>query len=146
MAALLLAALSGWTSQPTRAAEVCPSRGRQALRFVDVFDGSPSALATLEPDRAGTRSGYWLLGYVFDAGRFVTIRCKYADQQAVDVKLARKVARCRYHIDDRAVLSRTYWASIIVLRAKPASLSELWTPSAAGLVPRAFVRCMFGSG
>ena len=105
IAALLLATLCGCAIGPTAALEVCPSRGEQALRFVDVFDGSPMELATLAPDSAEELSGYWLLGYVYDAGRFVTIRCKYADNKSVDVKLTTRVDRCSYKLDARKTLS-----------------------------------------
>jgi hypothetical protein len=105
IAALLLATLSGCAIRPTAAAEVCPSRSNQALRFVDVFDGSPKEMATLVPDRAEEFSGYWQLGYVYDAGRFVTIRCKYADNKAIDVKLSKRVDRCDYKIDARKTLA-----------------------------------------
>lgn len=92
--------VSTWSCSlgPTQAAEVCPVRPGQALRFVDVFDGSPQDLATLVPDKAGESSGYWRLGYVYDAGRFVTVRCKYADKTVTDIKLP-KVQRCDYKID-----------------------------------------------
>ena len=57
------------------------------------------------PDKAQKQSGYWLLGYVYDAGRFVTIRCKYADGQASDVKIANRVAKCDYKIDTKKTLT-----------------------------------------
>jgi hypothetical protein len=78
--------------------------GTISLRFVDVFDGTPEERATLVPDRAKERSGYWQLGYVYDAGRFVTIRCKYADGKTEDVKLEKKVKRCDYKIDSKKSL------------------------------------------
>jgi len=102
--ALLLASLSCCWIPPVIAAEVCPSRLGQPLRFVDVFDGTPEELATLIPDRGNERSGYWKLGYVYDAGRFVTIRCKYADKQTVDVKLSQRVRKCDYKIDAKKTL------------------------------------------
>jgi hypothetical protein len=97
------ASLSGAASAAT-ALEVCPVRQEQPLRFVDVFDGTPEQLATLVPDRAGERSGYWTLGYVYDAGRNVTIRCKYADGGFEDVILNQRVKRCSYRIDARKTL------------------------------------------
>jgi hypothetical protein len=87
------------------AAGVCPARDGQPLRFVDVFDGPPEELATLMADNAGALSGYWLLGYVYDAGRHVTIRCKYADGQSSDVKMPDRIARCDYKIDKKKVLT-----------------------------------------
>jgi hypothetical protein len=99
---LLLASLAVGT--PAVAGEVCPSRPQHALRFVDVFDGPPQDLATLIPDKARERSGYWQLGYVYDAGRIVTIRCKYDDGKKLDVKLTNRVERCDYRIDAKHAL------------------------------------------
>lgn len=80
------------------AAEVCAPRAGQPLRYVDVFDGPVEDQAKLMPDVAGERSGHWQLGYVYDAGRAVTVRCKYADGQEVDVKLTARVQACRYRL------------------------------------------------
>jgi len=90
---------------PVFAAGVCPSSNGQPLRFVDVFDGAPDELSTLVPDEAGKQSGYWHLGYVYEAGRFVTIGCKYADGQTKDVKLPNKVTICDYKIDAKEKLT-----------------------------------------
>jgi hypothetical protein len=97
--AALLVASSCFSLHAAPAAEVCPSRAGQVVHFVDVFDGSPEQLATLVPDKARKSSGYWRLGYVYDAGRFVTVRCKYADGTVADVKLSSKVHQCDYKID-----------------------------------------------
>jgi hypothetical protein len=105
MVTAIFVAFGGYVAIPAVSAEVCPSRSGQPLRFVDVFDGTPEELATLVPDKALARSGYWELGYVYDSGRFVTIRCKYRDGKASDVKLARKVARCDYRINARKTLA-----------------------------------------
>ncbi|AHI77335.1 STY0301 family protein [Burkholderia thailandensis] len=86
---------------------VCPVRAQSPLQYVDVFDGAPSDLATLIPDDAGERKGHWELGYVYDAGRYVTIRCKYADGQTKDVRLAERVNRCDYRIDGKKTLKVT---------------------------------------
>lgn len=102
--ALVFAFLSGSCTLPVIATEVCPSRQDAPLHFVDVFDGSPEERATLIPDRAEEHSGYWQLGYIYDAGRFVTIRCKYADGQTADVKLSNKVKKCNYNIDAKKTL------------------------------------------
>jgi len=85
--------------------DVCPLRGEQALQFVDIFDGPPTELATVVPDKQGERSGHWRLGYVYDARRSVTIRCKYADGKAIDVPIASRIDRCDYKIDRRKTLS-----------------------------------------
>lgn len=95
----LLVLLSGCSSPSANAAEICPVQQGQPLRFVDVFDGPVEDIATLVPDQSHARSGYWQLGYVYDAARFVTIRCKYADGKMLDIKLANRVERCDYRID-----------------------------------------------
>ena len=98
---LVLAAAACSTAGAGKAgpAEVCAPRAGQPLRFVDVFDGTVADQAKLVPDVAGEHNGQWQLGYVYDAGRFVTVRCKYADGQAVDVKLAARVQACRYRLE-----------------------------------------------
>jgi hypothetical protein len=104
-ATALLLALSVWPIHTALAAEACPVRARQPLRFVDVFDGPAKDQATLVPDKAGTRSGFWLLDYVYDAHRFVVIHCKYADNQMLEVKLPKRVHRCDYKIDAKKTLN-----------------------------------------
>jgi hypothetical protein len=101
----LLVSLVGYSSVSVFAAEVCSRRPDHPLRFVDVFDGSVEDMAILVPDKAKARSGHWTLGYVYDANRFVTVRCKYADDKAVDVKLADRVNRCDYKINAKKTLA-----------------------------------------
>jgi hypothetical protein len=98
---LVLAAVACSTAGAGKAgaAEVCAPRAGQPLRFVDLFDGAVADQAKLMPDVAEERSGHWQLGYVYDAGRFVTVRCKYADGQAVDIRLDAKVQACRYRLE-----------------------------------------------
>jgi hypothetical protein len=76
----------------------CPPRPATALKSVEVFDGAPEELASLMPDEADKNSGSFALGYIYEAGRFVTIRCEYADKSTADVKLAAKVESCKYAI------------------------------------------------
>lgn len=80
--------------------EVCPARPDHPVRRMTVFDGPPEELASLVPDHGLQHWGYWTLGYVFDAGRFVTIRCEYADGHNEDVKLTSRIARCEYDADE----------------------------------------------
>ena len=101
----LLAMASGVCASAVAAVEVCPLRNNQPLRSIDVFDGPPEDLATLIPDKAGARSGYWQLGYVYDAARNVTIRCKYAGGHAIDVLLTNRVDRCSYLINAKKTLA-----------------------------------------
>jgi hypothetical protein len=72
---------------------------------VDVFDGPPESLAVLMPDEAGERAGYWNLKYVYDAGRSITIRCKYTNDEIHDVKLSTVTTRCDYAIDSQQALT-----------------------------------------
>jgi len=90
---------------PVVAVDVCPRRDGQPLQFVDVFDGSPEELAILVPDKAERLTGYWMPGYVYDTGRFVTIRCRHADGQTADTKVPNKVATCDYKIDTKKTLA-----------------------------------------
>ena len=86
------------------AVEVCPVLSDQPLQYADVFDGSPDELASLVPDVSNRRSGYWRVDYVYRAGRFVTVRCKYAQGKVVDVKLPELVKKCSYSLDHHNVL------------------------------------------
>ncbi len=104
--AALLLCLFGWSSV-LAAPSVCPIRQNQPLRYIDEFDGEPSGLATLEPDVAKERYGHWVLGDIYDEGRFATIRCKYADKQTHDVQLAKRVEQCSYSINAKNVLQVT---------------------------------------
>jgi hypothetical protein len=76
-------------------AEICAAKS-QILRSVTVFDGPPSEQASLVPDRAGKNGGSWELGYVYDAGRSVWVRCQYADGSSSEVQLSAKVGNCEY--------------------------------------------------
>jgi hypothetical protein len=98
---------AGQSSQSTQSnpSNPCLAKAGTTLRFVDVFDGPPESLATLVPDEAGERSGYWNLKYVYDAGRSVTIRCKYANDEMHDVKLSTVTTRCDYTIDAQQALT-----------------------------------------
>ncbi len=104
-AAVLLLPLLGCASVPVVAKEVCAPRADHPLRYVGVFDGSVEELAMLAPNMSKARSGYWTLGYVYDANRFVTVSCKYADGKAVDVKLTERIARCDYKINAKKTLT-----------------------------------------
>ncbi|MXV10673.1 hypothetical protein DYQ93_06410 [Xanthomonas sp. LMG 8992] len=105
IAALLLCLLG--CSSVRAAPSVCPMRQNQPLRYIDAFDGEPQDLATLEPDVAKERYGHWVLGHIYDEGRFVTLRCKYADKQTHDVTLTKRVEQCSYSINTKNVLRVT---------------------------------------
>lgn len=84
---------------------ICPAKPGNPLRYVDVYDGAPAELAVLQADAATPDHGHWKLGYVYDAGRFVTIRCTYTDKQTDDVKLDQRINRCDYRITKHGALS-----------------------------------------
>lgn len=85
--------------------DVCPVQSNSYLQYVDVFDGPPEEMAILMPDQVHDTHGYWSLGYVYDAKRTVTVRCKYANSKTVDVTLEEKVQRCDYKISSKKILS-----------------------------------------
>ncbi len=87
------------------AGEVCPINKEHPLRFVDVFDGAPEERVSLIPDLAKETYGYWQLGYIYDAGRVVTISCKYANGKKIDVKLIKKIKKCDYKINSQKTLA-----------------------------------------
>ncbi len=90
----LIAMASACVAGHAIGAEVCAAK--PALRNVTVFDGPPSELASLVPDEAGEISASWELGYVYDAGRTVWVRCQYADGTSADVQLSARIAKCEY--------------------------------------------------
>jgi len=92
-----------------RAAETAPCQAKPAtaLKYVEVYDGPPEELASLMPDEESKNGGTFTLGDIYTSGRFVTIRCKYADGTAADVKLAAKVESCRYAIGKDKKVSLT---------------------------------------
>lgn len=97
-ATVLLAALAICSLAPAAAAEVCPKRPGHPLRGVDVFDGTPEERATLVPDDPQESFGRWSLRYIYEAGRIVTVRCRYADGHAADVTLSKQVDTCEYRV------------------------------------------------
>ena len=76
--------------------EICPMRHGSPLQFVDVFDGPPERLTYLMADQSKKESGFWNLSYIYEANRYVTVRCKYEDKQILDVKINHKITRCDY--------------------------------------------------
>lgn len=101
---LLLVSVFACSADSGVSIEVCPLRAEATLQYVDVFDGPPEELATLIPDNVGEHAGNWQLGYIYDAGRFVTVRCKYTDGKMQDVKLSKKIQGCTYTIDSHKTL------------------------------------------
>lgn len=101
---VLLALFCAAGPLPLLAAEVCPVRPGQPLRFDDVFDKAPEDMALLRPGQEYRRSGGRALGHICDAGRNVTIRCKYADGQGLDLKLPSRAERCSYRLGAKRAL------------------------------------------
>ncbi|MFZ6775954.1 STY0301 family protein [Undibacterium sp. Ji83W] len=87
--------------QPAFSAETCPRRDESFPVSVTVFDGTPEELASLVPEESGKRSGYWILGSVYDQKRSVTVLCKYADGHVERVDLKQRVSKCNYQINKK---------------------------------------------
>jgi len=87
----------------TTAADVCPARPGYALRYVDVFDGDPDERANLVPEETTETQGHWELGYIYDQGRAVTVRCKYTDTNTHDIRLSKRVSRCSYSVSENVL-------------------------------------------
>lgn len=86
---------------------VCPVRPNSSVAAVDVYDGPIADMAILMSDEAKATQGFWNLAYVYEAGRTVNIRCKYADKTSVDINLVKKINQCRYKFmkDKNLILS-----------------------------------------
>ena len=87
--------------QPAFSAETCPRRDASFPLSVTVFDGTPEELASLVPEESGKRSGYWILGHIYDQKRSVTVLCKYADGHVETVNLTQRVSKCNYQINKK---------------------------------------------
>jgi hypothetical protein len=95
---LLIALLSSCSVMAT---DVCPPREDVFLHNIDVFDGHPEELVKLMADTDNVQSGYWSLGFIYDAGRVVTVRCEYTDGKTLDVQLSNRVDKCHYTRDSK---------------------------------------------
>jgi hypothetical protein len=79
-------------------AESCPAlRDRRPLVSVDLFDGPVAEMADLVPD-ATTDSknrahASWKLGYIYDSGHVVYVKCVY--RGAKDALVSSSIARSR---------------------------------------------------
>lgn len=98
---VLLTACAGTSADVTS----CPDKAGGVLRNVDIFDGPAEELAVLVPDSPGEKAGYWQLGYVYDAGRFVTLRCKYSGGKQLDIKVSNKIEKCSYRANEELLLT-----------------------------------------
>ena len=101
MKSLVCACLTVSILQPAFSAETCPRREASFPVSVTVFDGTPEELASLVPEESGKRSGYWILGSVYDQKRSVTVLCKYADGHVERVDLKQRVSKCNYQINKK---------------------------------------------
>jgi hypothetical protein len=89
-------AFAACAQQGQAQAVACPARPGDPLQNIDVFDGPPEEQAYLVPDNATDERGSWSLAYVYNAGRFVTLRCKYGRGPAVDLKISQRIGQCQY--------------------------------------------------
>lgn len=88
----------------------CPNfQKNKALYSVSVFDGPPEQMAELIADSAGylpNRNVYgtWGLSYIFKAGRYPYLVCKYGNSthsEKVVIKVSSKVNSCEYLEDSK---------------------------------------------
>jgi hypothetical protein len=93
LAICLIASAVAFDTGQALGAEVCAG-GSKALHSVTVFDGPPSEQASLVPDFANRGASSWELGYVYDAGRTVWIRCQFADGTNSEAELGARVGKC----------------------------------------------------
>lgn len=77
-------------------ASVCPARLNDTIQQIDIFDGKPEELAFLAPDDDQALPSIYTLNYIYDAGRTVTVRCKYTSSFVADVELKSKVNQCTF--------------------------------------------------
>jgi hypothetical protein len=103
--AVLAAALLAQGAAHAADTAPCQKQPGTALKHVDVFDGPPEELASLMPDDGSKASSRFTLGDLYDAGRFATIRCEYANGKTTDVKLSAKVEACTYAIGKDEAIS-----------------------------------------
>jgi hypothetical protein len=77
------------------AENVCHTRPGDNIQQIDIFDGKPEELAYLAPDDEKAAPNIYTLGYIYDQGRVVTIRCKYNSGFVADVELKGRVTQCK---------------------------------------------------
>ena len=99
---LLVAALALANAHAHATDHACPARhDGQPLSTGFVLDGPLERKAILEADVDGVRRGVefarWQVDYVYDAGRLVTLDCRYgADQVSAPVVVEARVKTCSY--------------------------------------------------
>jgi hypothetical protein len=73
----------------------CPAtKSGQPLVSHDVFDGPVADEAALAPDSGSQTNGVWTFEGTYEDGRFITLRCNYADGAATDITMKQKVKAC----------------------------------------------------
>lgn len=92
LAALLLAPAAA--AAQDQQAPVCPARPGDIVQAIDVFDGTPDELAYLMPDGQRGGASLFTIGPVREAGRRVTIRCKYRSGAVLDVTVRAEAEQC----------------------------------------------------
>jgi hypothetical protein len=104
---LICMTLVGCTYAQEATNNICPARSNSSVETVDVYDGPVADMAILMPDEANETRGLWNLAYVYEAGRTVNIRCKYADKTTMDINLAKKINQCHFNImKDKSLVLR----------------------------------------
>ena len=104
-AIFMMALLGGCSATRIQTGNICPPRTDSALQYAEVFDGPCDDLVILLPNEASETDGFWNLGYVYDEGRTVHIRCSYFDQSTADINLQQRIEQCVFHIRSDGVLA-----------------------------------------
>lgn len=77
---------------------VCPDRVHEKVRQISIFDGNPDELAYLAPDDDEKASNTYSLGYIYEKGNIVTIRCTYGSGFVFNISMRNKINRCKYSL------------------------------------------------
>lgn len=99
---VLLAAIALAATGAIAAGQACPAtRDGRPLSTAQVLDGPVADNAILAPDTGWTRAGVdvatWQVAYVYEAGRQVTLDCRYDGvAEPVVVRIETPVMTCRY--------------------------------------------------
>ena len=73
--------------------DVCPKYSNAKIKSIGIFDGKPEELVALAPDDEPNEY-FTTLGYIYEEGHTITIRCNYDTGFIFDVELKEKVDYC----------------------------------------------------
>lgn len=79
----------------------CPNSNARLIN-VEVLDGPREEKALLRGEESRNEDRFDLR-YVYDAGRYVSVRCLYSDGKTVDLIFRDRIDECRYKIESDIV-------------------------------------------